>query len=102
VTSVPECTGRCCDPVGMSAEQYAAMVADPDNFLDGPQIVAMLTPRDGLTTSFGCANFDRASRRCTIYDARPQICVLYPTGGPCPHCGGGQVAATGDRRRESA
>jgi Fe-S-cluster containining protein len=75
----------------MSAEQYAAMVATPDDFLDGPQIVAMLTPRDGTASSFGCANYDASSRRCTIYAVRPQVCVLYPNGEPCPHCGGGRL-----------
>jgi Fe-S-cluster containining protein len=75
----------------MSAEQYAAMVADPDDFPDGQQIVAMLTPRDPLTTTFGCSNYDAVSRRCTIYDVRPQVCVLYPNGPACPYCGGGRT-----------
>ena len=102
MTAVPECTGRCCDPVAMSAEQYAAMVADPQNFLDGPQIVAMLTPRDRPASSFDCVNFDPANRRCTIYEVRPQVCVFYPNGEPCPHCGGGRIervdhAATDNR-----
>lgn len=64
--------------------------SDPDTFLDGPQILAMLTPRDRLTTSFGCANHDPASR-WTIYDIRPQLCVFYPDGEPCPDCGGGRI-----------
>jgi Fe-S-cluster containining protein len=87
--TVPECTGRCCDPVAMSAEQYAAMAADPANFLDGPQIVAMLTPRDATTTTFECSNFERSTARCRIYDQRPGVCVFYPNGRACPHCGGG-------------
>lgn len=88
MTTVPECTGRCCDPVSMSSEQYGAMVADPGNFLDGPQIVAMLTPRDDTTTAFACSNFEPSTQRCRIYDERPQVCVFYPNGRPCPHCGG--------------
>jgi Fe-S-cluster containining protein len=86
----------------MSAEQYAAMVATPEDFLDGPQIVAMLTPRDGRTTSFDCSNYDAASRRCTIYDVRPQVCVFYPNGEPCPHCGGGRIVGSGDARAATA
>jgi Fe-S-cluster containining protein len=88
MTTVPECTGRCCDPVAMSAEQYAAMVATPGDFLDGAQIVAMLRPRDGTAGTFACANFEPVTRRCRIYDARPQVCAVYPSGGTCPHCGG--------------
>jgi len=88
MTTVPECTGRCCDPVGMSAVQYGAMVATPSDFPDGAQIVAMLTPRDGTSDTFVCANFDSTTARCRIYDVRPQVCVVYPTGGTCPYCGG--------------
>jgi Fe-S-cluster containining protein len=72
----------------MSAEQYAAMVATPDDFPDGPQIVAMLRPRDGRADAFACANFEPATRRCRIYDTRPQLCAVYPSGGACPHCHG--------------
>ena len=102
MTVVRECTGRCCDPVSMSAEQFAAMVAHPDDFLDGPQIVAMLTPRDETTTTFHCANYDSSTRRCRIYDVRPQVCVFYPNDEPCPHCGGGGArrSVTDDGRLE--
>lgn len=72
----------------MSAEQYAAMVATPDDFADGPQIVAMLTRQPGTTTAFRCANYESATHRCSIYDVRPQACVFYPNGHPCPHCRG--------------
>jgi Fe-S-cluster containining protein len=77
----------------MSAEQYAAMVADPDNFVDGRQIAAMLTPQNSTTTAFHCANYERGTRRCRIYDVRPQVCVFYPNGQACPHCGGGAISA---------
>jgi Fe-S-cluster containining protein len=89
MTPVPECTGRCCDPVRISPGQYSAIVVTPEDFPDGPQIVAMLTPLGDATGAFRCSNFEPGSRRCRIYELRPQVCALYPNGGPCPHCGGG-------------
>jgi uncharacterized protein len=30
-----------------------------------------------------CALFDRKTRRCTVYDARPYVCRKYPYGNVC-------------------
>jgi Fe-S-cluster containining protein len=30
-----------------------------------------------------CRFFDRDERRCTVYDARPNVCRRYPYGKTC-------------------
>ncbi len=34
-----------------------------------------------------CRFFDRQSRRCTVYEARPNVCRKYPYGNTCGYYG---------------
>lgn len=106
---VPGCTGACCDPVKLPAAEYVRLRLDPGSVNDGEVLVDMLRGApsagdlldlavvDRLKARAGqeravllhltCRHFDQASRRCGIYDRRPQMCSSFPNGGPCEFCG---------------
>jgi Fe-S-cluster containining protein len=94
VDTVPQCTGRCCDPVPLPAEDYWAMSRDPRLYKNARYIMNMLippgpgpVPRHGKV-AFACRHFDRETRRCAAYDRRPAMCREFPETGICGHCGG--------------
>jgi hypothetical protein len=52
-------------------------------------VVQHVSQRDGIFTlvqhsSGDCLYLDRESRRCTIYERRPDTCRNHPTIGPRP------------------
>jgi Fe-S-cluster containining protein len=92
VDTVPQCTGRCCDPVTLHAEMYWDMSRNPGSYRNARYILSMLTydgavPRHG-EIEFRCKYFDGESRRCVAYDRRPDMCREYPESGVCGYCGG--------------
>ncbi len=42
--------------------------------------------RDAIYKSV-CRLFDRETRRCTVYEARPRVCRQYPFGNTCGYYG---------------
>jgi len=90
--TIPECTGACCDPVVIAAEQYRGLSRDPRSYPNGMYIVNMLTSRGPGPSpghiAFDCAYFDAETRRCTAYERRPRMCRSYPDQGVCDLCGG--------------
>jgi len=79
----------------------ADLTADPDVFADGPYLLDMLIPLNGVqarereahfdvlepatgTERFTCRHWDEETRLCTAYDARPAMCRDYPKGA-CQH-----------------
>jgi Fe-S-cluster containining protein len=92
VDTVPQCTGRCCDPVTVQAEMYWEMSRAPGAYRNGRYILSMLrhqgaVPRHGVV-EFTCRYFDQDTRRCVAYDRRPGMCREYPESGFCGYCGG--------------
>lgn len=76
------CDGRCCGPVPLTRNRLRAM----------NDVVMAMSPeerkrlgsqkRDPLTCSF----YDTEQNRCSVYEARPQICQVYglTKGLKCP------------------
>jgi len=82
----------------------ADLTADPDAFADGPYMLDMLIPLNGVqarerearfdvlesapdTERFTCRHWDEGTRLCTAYESRPGMCRDYPQGA-CQHgCG---------------
>jgi Fe-S-cluster containining protein len=94
VDTVPQCTGACCDPVPLPAEDYWDMSRNPRLYKNARYIMNMLippgpgpVPRHG-DVDFACRYFDRETRRCVAYDRRPAMCREFPETGICGHCGG--------------
>jgi len=98
------CTGRCCERfvVGPAHDwpRFVAMVesgdfqAEPRAGRDGHEearyLRDMLVPIEVLdgVQYFTCRHYDRATRRCREYEARPLMCADYPHGRRCEHgCG---------------
>lgn len=67
------CTGACC-------EDFTLNVKGLERFP-----VGYLRPLEG--DHYTCSKWDRTTRRCTVYDQRPQICRDYPEVIPCPNPG---------------
>ena len=93
------CSAVCCSlPVEVTPEDLGRMgVADPFELMDNPKKLAKRLCRDGVVEHFhsrtmlftlarrpdGCCVFlDPASRRCTIYERRPNTCRNHPQIGP--------------------
>jgi Fe-S-cluster containining protein len=94
VDTVPQCTGACCDPVPLPAEDYWDMSTEPRRYKNARYIMKMLippgpgpVPRHG-EVDFACRYFDKETRRCIAYDRRPAMCREFPETGTCGHCGG--------------
>jgi Fe-S-cluster containining protein len=105
VDTVPQCTGACCDPVPLPAEDYWDMSRNPKLYKNSRYIMNMLIPPQRPVpqhgdVDFACRYFDRETRRCIAYDRRPAMCREFPETGICGHCGG-QFATTGTRREEA-
>jgi Fe-S-cluster containining protein len=103
VDTVPTCTGACCDPVPLPAEDYWDMSRNPKLYKNARYIMNMLIPPTRPVpqhgdVDFSCRYFDRETRRCIAYDRRPAMCREFPETGICGHCGG--RFTTGDRREE--
>jgi Fe-S-cluster containining protein len=103
VDTVPQCTGACCDPVVVLAEDYWDASRNPKQHKNARYVMNMLTPRQRPVPQhgvvhFSCRYFDQDTRRCIAYDRRPAMCRDYPQEGICRHCGG--RFATGTRREE--
>ena len=97
------CNGRCCAVFTLSMP-LADLTADPDAFADGPYMLDMLIPLNGVqarerearfdvlesapdTERFTCRHWDDGTRLCTAYESRPGMCRDYPQGA-CQHgCG---------------
>jgi Fe-S-cluster containining protein len=93
VDTVPQCTGECCDPVRVLAEDYWDMSRDPNAYRNSRYLMNMLVPAQRPipqhgTVEFSCRYFDRETRRCVAYDRRPAMCREYPETGTCRFCGG--------------
>ncbi len=94
VDTVPQCTGACCDPVPLPAEDYWDMSRNPKIYKNARYIMNMLippgpgpVPKHG-EVDFACRYFDKETRRCVAYDRRPAMCREFPETGICGHCGG--------------
>jgi Fe-S-cluster containining protein len=103
VDTVPTCTGACCDPVPLPAEDYWDMSRNPKLYKNARYIMNMLVPPQRPVpqhgdVDFACKYFDRETRRCIAYDKRPAMCREFPETGVCGHCGG--VFAVTTRRAE--
>ena len=81
------------------------MVATPDDFLDGAQIVSTPTPRTGTVETFVCANFEPATRRRTLLRSRPQGAASSVRPAECVRAaaetGSGGDACRGERHERS-
>jgi Fe-S-cluster containining protein len=98
------CAGACCAAFPLSTD--VDDLAGPRQFTDAPEILLMLVPLTPAEARarllavdsempvkpdvpyFTCRHWDRATRRCGIYEHRPHMCRIYPTGScdhGCPH-----------------
>ena len=99
------CTGHCCREFSIAMDGVKQVMLAPESVQDGEQIASMLVfvrwaePGDTLPSGrivppdhphqpiFSCANFDRASGDCRIYEQRPSMCREYPYGRRCEMLG---------------
>lgn len=89
---VEECDGRCCELIqlaGMPALKGSTGINGRPG--DRELIIGMLAPVgpdiEG-TLRYVCLNFDQESRKCKIYESRPEMCYDYPYLSKCEYCGG--------------
>lgn len=95
------CQAFCCRmPVEATLQDLIRMeVIDPFEAQEPLKRIARKLKRNGIIEhynpsravftlarhpSLGCIFLDPASRRCTIYEKRPQICRTHPQVGPKP------------------
>lgn len=90
------CAGYCCtyEVIGVTEQDITRLAKHfhipPATFkekythLEGKERTLNKRPdkvyRDGT-----CLLFDTEKRRCTVYEARPQVCRQYPTTNYCPY-----------------
>ena len=96
-----DCTAACCSlPVEVRAADLIRMdLMDPGEAGEGLRLVARRLIRSGLAGHYhhrsatltlarmangDCCFLDSRSRRCTIYDRRPDTCRNHPQIGPRP------------------
>lgn len=110
------CAANCCTmPVEVKLADLVRLEwVDPfEAEHDEPKAIAKRLTKAGLIDHFNfknniftlarrasgdCANLDAQSRRCTVYEKRPNTCRLHPQVGPKPHhCPYGAVAFTSSR-----
>jgi Fe-S-cluster containining protein len=101
-----ECQGWCCRlPVEVRVDDLVRMaVIDAFEAEEPPKVLARRLQKNGVIDHFNfknslftlarranddCIYLDVQSRRCTIYEQRPQTCRNHPTIGPragyCPY-----------------
>ncbi len=81
------CTGHCCEAFSLPSDATERLLHEPEQLKDGMQIRDMLLPT-GEEDRWTCVNFDKETRRCRIYDSRPQMCWEFPyRGSTCPFKG---------------
>ena len=96
-----DCFGSCCTlPVEVKIEDLVRMkVVDPFEVREPHKKIAKRLQKAGIIDHFhfkndiftlarmandDCIYMDSGSRRCTIYDKRPQTCRNHPRIGPRP------------------
>lgn len=89
IVSLKTCPGNCCEGFTLSHDGRPLALAELRE-LD-PWFEAAVIPfgvdRNGRQ-EYLCTFFDRISRSCSIYEARPYFCRSFPDHGPCPFgCG---------------
>lgn len=110
LTLAPFCMARCCEAFHMNHEHLGWLESEPENVRDGHFIRDMLielTPKraQGLHRTwpgfqdwtpdegeryFTCRHWDPATRLCTVYEERPQMCRDAGETSCCKHgCGMG-------------
>ena len=92
-----KCPGYCCSydripvsdfDIGRLARHFGISAATArDRFAyvhrhDGVEERVLRHHRDHVFKSV-CRFFDRETRRCTVYAARPNVCRRYPSGARC-------------------
>ncbi len=104
------CAANCCTmPVEVKlADLVRLELVDPfEAEHEAPKQIAKRLQKAGLIAHFNfknsiftlarrangdCANLDAKTRRCTVYDKRPNTCRLHPQVGPKPgYCPYGQA-----------
>ncbi len=104
------CAANCCTmPVEVKLPDLVRLeLVDPfESEHEEPKVIAKRLLKAGLIEHFNfknsiftlarrangdCANLDVKTRRCTVYDKRPNTCRLHPQVGPRPgYCPYGAV-----------
>ena len=87
--ALSKCDGRCCELFALS-KPHEHLIAHQTDIQDGETIAGMVISQgqsnDGVWL-FSCQHFDTDSRRCRIYEQRPDMCRRYPYDGRCGFCG---------------
>lgn len=93
------CTGRCCGPIRIwrggepiTLADLCAIVDREYGGVDNAKLKALLLPSPSAehVNSVTCRAFDTVTRRCQVYDDRPEMCRDYPNNQGdvgCAHCG---------------
>lgn len=96
-----DCQGWCCRlPVELKVEELVRMeIIDAFEAVEPPKVLARKLLKAGIIDHFNfknslftlarranddCTYLDAQSRRCTIYERRPQTCRNHPAIGPRP------------------
>ena len=100
--TVPQCTGVCCSrfPIGgiRTHEEVFSMLANngihgklPDGEAQKIRSMLIVIPPDEIHDydTYTCKHWNKETMRCIDYENRPLMCVEYPYGRLCEHCGGG-------------
>lgn len=84
------CPGRCCEQLALHptiemAERFAL-----NGSAEAAFVLDMLIERDDLPPTrepfYRCRHFDAATRLCTVYERRPNMCRDYPGASGCKWC----------------
>lgn len=84
------CPARCCEQLALHptiemVERFAMNGSAESDF-----VLDMLLERSDLPSEpepfYACKHLDRATKRCTVYEIRPQMCRDYPGDAPCKWC----------------
>lgn len=91
-TTVKECTGQCCEELyvdifNIERDNDTYGQDSEHKLYDEMLIFSRISPEHGEPL-FHCSFWDKDTRKCGIYDRRPQMCSKFPYTGACQWCGG--------------
>jgi len=84
------CPARCCEQLALHptiemVERFALNGSAEANFVL-EMLLERADPAPDPEPYYACKHLDRATRLCTVYEIRPQMCRDYPGDVPCKWC----------------
>jgi len=80
-----KCTGECCEVFFLPLSSQKEL-DELTNKVEQHELLQKLFRHDE-GNNFTCTAWDPKTKKCTVYDSRPNLCARYPYGRECAYCG---------------